>query len=117
MTKPQIQELARFGAEARLKALREEQAALLKMFPELGRGRRGRKASNGGSPRVAAPTRGRRGMSAQARKAVGARMKAYWAAKRAEKAAGGENGQAEAAARGTPRKAGRRGGRKQGRKK
>ena len=29
MTKPQLQELARFGAEARLKALQEEQAALL----------------------------------------------------------------------------------------
>ena len=116
MTKPQLQELARFGAEARFKALQEEQAALLKMFPELGRGRRGRKASNGDAPSAAAATRKRKGMSAEARKAVGERMRAYWAAKRVEKSAG-ENGQAEAGNGATSRKPGRRGGRRQGRKK
>ena len=117
MTKPQLQELARFGAEARLKVLHEEQAALLAMFPELGPGRRGRKASNGSSPRVAAPTRERKGMSAETRKAVGERMKAYWAAKRIEKTASGENGQSRAAQDGTSRQPGRKAGRRHGRKK
>jgi hypothetical protein len=115
MTKPQIQELARFGAEARLNALQEEQAALLAMFPELRGERRGRKPSNGSAPKAAPPARKRKRMSAAQRKAVGARMKAYWAAKRAEKA--GEGGQAEAGNGATSRKSGRKGGRKQGRKK
>ena len=115
MTKPQLHELARFGAEARLKALQEEQAALLAMFPELGWRRRGRRLSNGG-PKAAAPARRRKGMSDEARKAVGERMRAYWAARRAEKATG-ESGQAGAAAGSTSRKSGRKAGRRQKRKK
>lgn len=61
--------------------IQEEQQALLKMFPELRES-------------------GRCTMSAAQRKAVGERMKAYWAVQRASKA----NGAGEA-------------GRKQGRKK
>jgi hypothetical protein len=113
MTKPQLQELARFGAEARLKVLQEEQAALLAMFPELGRERRGRRPSIGAAPVAAGPTRKRRGMSAEARKAVGERMRAYWAARRVERAAG----EAEGAVGDTSRKSGRKAGRRQGRKK
>src|SRR3954470_10428993 len=107
MTKPNIQELARVGAQARLTEIREEQAALLTMFPELRDGRqRGRKAAANG---VAAekPTRKRPLMSAAMRKAVGLRMRAYWAKRRAEKANGaGEGVQADASSNVTSRKSG-----------
>jgi hypothetical protein len=114
MAKPQLEDLARAGARARLIEIEEERVALLGMFPELRGGRAPRKATasgraNGSSP--ARPARTRKGMSAEARKAVGERMKAYWAAKRAEKT--GKQGDtgvlADAAA---PRKAGRKQGRK-----
>ena len=118
MTKPQLQELARFGAEARLKALQEEQAALLAMFPELGAGRRGRRPSNGAAPSPAARTRKRKGMSAEARKAQGERMRAFWANRRAEKAAAaGAGAQAEGGEDARSGESGRKRGRKQGRKK
>jgi hypothetical protein len=71
------------GAEARLRAIFEERAAIMRAFPDLGR------ASGPGSVSVdgAAPTgRKRRGMSPAQRKAVGKRMKAYWAKRRAERA-------------------------------
>jgi len=76
-----LQQLARLGAKARLAELRSEEAAIRQAFPDLFG--RGRQASDGGAARG----RRRRGMSAAARKAVSARMKKYWAARR--KAKGG----------------------------
>jgi hypothetical protein len=80
MTSSQLQEYARFGAQARLQAIEEERSAIVAAFPDLGRSS-GR--TNGTSSRS---TRGRKGMSPSHRKAVGVRMKAYWAKRRGEKA-------------------------------
>jgi hypothetical protein len=82
MTRSQLQEYARFGAQARLQAIEEERSAIIDAFPDLGRAS-GR--SNGASSTV---TRRPKGMSPSQRKAVGERMKAYWAKRRGEK--GGE---------------------------
>ena len=88
-----MQDLARTGAEARLEALRAEQAALLAAFPDL----RGSSSGQTRAPQArtsqgaatARPARKRRGgMSPAQRKAVGERMRAYWAARRAEKSGG-----------------------------
>jgi hypothetical protein len=89
-----MRDLARAGAEARLAALRAEEAALIAAFPDL-RSRSLRRpasteAATSASTRKAARGRRRR-MSAAQRKAVGARMRAYWAARRAEKAASPES--------------------------
>ena len=82
LTRAGLRELARVGAKARLEELRQEEAAIRKAFPDLfsGRGRQGTAAT-------AAPKR-RSNMSAAARKAVSARMKKYWAARRSAKAKG-----------------------------
>ena len=92
MTRDQIQQFARFGAEARLQAISQERDAILRTFPDLGRASAQANASlDGAAPgrRTASPAaasaRRRRGMSAAQRKAVGKRMKAYWAKRRAEK--------------------------------
>jgi hypothetical protein len=79
MTSSQLQEFARFGAQARLQAIEEERNAIMRAFPDLGR-------SSGTSNGASSPsTRGRKGMSPSQRKAVGERMKAYWAKRRGEK--------------------------------
>ena len=76
----QLRRLARLGAVARLEQLKQEEAAIRAEFPELfGRGRRGIVAD------VARPGRGRRRMSAAARKAVSVRMRKYWAERRKAK--------------------------------
>src|SRR3954447_15979570 len=77
-----MQELARVGAEARLRAIGEERAAILRAFPALGS--RPIPAANNGS--TAPARREREGMSAAQRRAGGERMKAYWGKRRAEKA-------------------------------
>lgn len=80
ITDADLRELARTGAEARLRALEAERAALLRMFPDLRSPVRatGIKASQ---PRQ---RRGRRRpMTGAERKAVSLRMKKYWAARRA----------------------------------
>ena len=102
MTKPRIQELARAGAQARLQALEEERRSLLALFPELKESRAGGRGANGGAK--AAPARRRGHMSAAARKAQSARMSAYWAARRAEKAQGGDGTQAPSASTGKRRR-------------
>lgn len=89
LSRDELQLLARMGAKSRLEELRREEASIRRAFPELFRGR-GRQAALDGA---SAGTRGsgrrrRRGrMSAAARKAVSARMKKYWAARRKAKAA------------------------------
>ena len=80
MTSSQLQEFARFGAQARLQAIEEERRAIVEAFPDLDRSSG---STNGASPSY---TRGRKGMSPSQRKAVGERMKAYWAKRRGEKA-------------------------------
>ena len=70
--------LARKGAEHRLAELHTEIASLIKSFPHLRS-----TAVIGRTPRK----RNRRTMSAAARKAVSARMKKYWAARRKTKKA------------------------------
>ncbi|MEP7306386.1 MAG: hypothetical protein ABJA98_12790 [Acidobacteriota bacterium] len=73
--------LARAGATARLAELQQEIAILQAAFPELNRTspppHRGR-ARKQTAAEVTLP-RKRKGMSAAAKKAVGERMKAYWA--------------------------------------
>jgi len=69
---------ARIGAESRLVELKAEIAEIERAFPDLG-GRRGP-----GRPRAAeAPARrARKPMTAAQKKAVGERMKKYWAERR-----------------------------------
>jgi hypothetical protein len=79
VTTSQMQEFARMGADARLTAIQEEQEVILRVFPELRDGA----APDGRT--FPAHRRRRRSMSAAERKAVGRRMRAYWAKRRAEK--------------------------------
>ena len=85
--------MARKGAEHRLEELKTEIAGLIKAFPHLA-ARQGRRFARGSAGLAAAAKetlnmatsrRKRSKMSAAARKAVSARMKKYWAAKRAAK--------------------------------
>jgi hypothetical protein len=90
-----MRNLARTGAEARLAALRAEEAALLAAFPDLRSRslRRPAPTDAATSPSTRRVSRGRRRrMSAAQRKAVGERMRAYWAARRAAKAGSPESG-------------------------
>ena len=87
-----ILEMARKGAEHRYEEMKAEVASLVKNFPHLA-GRTGKQISKAVSRGRAvveaeAPKVRRRAkkMSAAARKAVSARMKKYWAARRAAKA-------------------------------
>ena len=81
-----MKELARLGAEARLQELSEERDAIHRAFPDLRGKRRGRPARDTSAETSPRGARKRRKMSAAQRKAVGVRMKKYWAARR--KAAG-----------------------------
>jgi hypothetical protein len=85
----ELKRLALIGAQGRIEALRAEIASIVELFPELrdvaglsGRAGRGVKKAAGakGSSRSW-------NMSSAQRKAVSARMKKYWAARRKEKAA------------------------------
>jgi hypothetical protein len=71
-------ELARAGAEVTVKRLRAEVIAIERAFPEL-RLPAGRRALRRSFKQVQTRTRT---MSAEARKAVSARMKRYWAERR-----------------------------------
>jgi hypothetical protein len=78
MAHTRLHDLARMGAEARLDALDHEREAILTIFPDL----------RDGAPQQGAPRARKGGMSAEARKAQAERMRAYWAERRATKAAG-----------------------------
>jgi hypothetical protein len=86
MTDSKLRDLARLGAEARLRSLEEERQTIFGMFPDLRTGvaSRGRvhNAVTDLLPLAATPRRRR--MSLAMRKAVGERMRAYWATRRAE---------------------------------
>ncbi len=79
-----ILELARKGAEARLQELRAEVAALVRDFPQLAEqaGTALGTAVGRTEAQVRHGVRRGRSMSAAARRAVSARMKKYWAARR-----------------------------------
>ena len=83
-----ILDLARRGAEHRYQELKAELNALVRQFPSVVKGgremlRRGRRAVNAAAAEM--QPRKRKRMSPAARKAVSARMKKYWAAKRRAK--------------------------------
>ena len=86
MTRAELHEFARAGAQARLHAIAEERAAIIRIFPDLGTGSRATAGSLDGAAPAAPGVRKRRSMSAAQRRAVGKRMKAYWAKRRAAKA-------------------------------
>lgn len=84
----QLRQLARLGAAARVQELRQEEASIRAMFPDLfGRGRPGRKPGANGAAEGTTRRRSRPKMSAAARKAVSERMRRYWAERRKAKAA------------------------------
>lgn len=74
------------GAQARLNQLTDEQEQIHRLFPELRHGATTRPVTgrvSSGSAATSSPSRrGRRTMSAGQRKAVGERMRKYWAARR-----------------------------------
>jgi hypothetical protein len=79
-----LKSYARRGAEVRLGELTEEMSAIYAAFPDLRRGGRTH-AKEHTSPPPPRSRRKRAPMSAAARKAVGERMKKYWAARRKAK--------------------------------
>jgi hypothetical protein len=84
----ELRRLALIGAEGRIESLRAEIAAIVNLFPEL-KGVAGGAGGRGGrAAKKAATSKRNWNMSAAQRKAVSARMKKYWAARRKEKAAG-----------------------------
>jgi hypothetical protein len=83
LTAERIRQLAVSGAENLWKELQAEIVALEKTFPELGLPARRRAVQQS----VKTARKRTRQMSAAARKAVSARMKKYWAARRKAKAA------------------------------
>jgi hypothetical protein len=87
MPSPNIEVLARIGAEARYREIEAELAALVREFPDLRRTAATQVRANGVPPaRASAAFRRRPKWSAEARKAVSVRMKKYWATWRNRKA-------------------------------
>ena len=84
LDREQLLRLARLGASARLKQLREEEAAIRAEFPELFARGRGEKGASAASPPAATTRRRRRRrkMSAAARRKASERMKKFWAERR-----------------------------------
>jgi hypothetical protein len=82
LTADRLRELARAGAEVTVKRLRAEIIAIERAFPELQLPQR-RRAVRKAVRRAATQTRK---MSAEAREAVSARMKRYWAERRKARA-------------------------------
>jgi len=82
-----LSRLARLGASRRLQELQDETNEILQEFPELGRATR-TPETGAAEPAAStpAPRRTRRKMTAAQRKAVGERMKKYWAARRKQAA-------------------------------
>ena len=75
MDRAELLRLARLGAEARLTQLREEEATILRAFPDL----RGRRTQSTAQESTAPRRRRRRKMSAEARKRISEAQKARWA--------------------------------------
>lgn len=79
LSREELIRLARTGAAARVAELQKELESIFKTFPELRKGAAARPASATGAVRKPAP----RTWSEKDRKAVSARMKNYWAARKA----------------------------------
>jgi hypothetical protein len=79
-----LRRLARLGAMRRIAQLQAEASEILKQFPEFSRSGAAARAtpSTADDPGGGRRTRARRTMTAAQRKAVGARMKKYWAERR-----------------------------------
>ena len=75
-----LQSLARLGAKARLEQLFSEVKAIQRQFPDLASLRRTVAAAI--DPGPAPRTRKRKRMTATQKKAISARMKRYWTARR-----------------------------------
>ena len=92
LSREELKRLARLGAKARLEELRREEAAIRQAFPDLfggGRERARGQQSPHASGTADGPRRRRRRphhMSAAARQAASARMKKYWAERKAASA-------------------------------
>ena len=82
-----LKDLARRGAIARLAELQAETAAILRAFPDLRRGVRSSGYTDDGARFRSKRRRRRKPMSAAQKRAVGIRMKAYWAKRRKAKSA------------------------------
>ena len=80
-----ILELARIGATHRFQQLKAELASLVKAFPHLRYGSAVSPAMPDAVEEGSVRRRRRKKMSPAARKAVSARMKKYWAKRRAQK--------------------------------
>ncbi len=91
-----MKDLARIGAESRAAQLNQELEEIYRAFPGLRTGRKpGRPARNAGVPAVtssesneepaAKRAPNRKPMTAAQKKAVGDRMRKYWAARRRDK--------------------------------
>lgn len=84
-----LRELARHGAEHRIRQIREEIGEILRQFPDLVAPRRERRSAYPPNELAAlggrqSPSRRRRpAMSAAQRRAVSERMRKYWARRRA----------------------------------
>ena len=86
----QLQELARLGAEVRLRELKQEVAALLEHFPDLRRPSGSNPVGASSSPQPAKPVAGTRGrrrrkLSAAGRERIRQAQLKRWAAVRAGK--------------------------------
>jgi len=86
-SRQELRRLALIGAEGRIESLRAEIAALVELFPELKNAAGGAGGRGGRAAKKASNSKRNWNMSASQRKAVSARMKKYWAARRKEKAA------------------------------
>jgi hypothetical protein len=82
VVKFELREYARRGAEARAAELKAELEEIYRIFPDMRRGRVRAGASAAAVSRQRSGRRRRKPMSAAQRKAVSARMKKYWAARR-----------------------------------
>lgn len=82
MTREQRHTFARAGASLRIKELQDELAAILKIFPEL-KSESGRRAATVAAEPAPKTARARSWSQAD-RKAVSARMKKYWASRKAQ---------------------------------
>ena len=75
MDKQTLRSYAIVGARSRVEALKREEAQLLSSFPELARG-------NGRAVKAPPGRKRKRTFTAAQRKAIGERMKKFWAARR-----------------------------------
>jgi hypothetical protein len=86
-------EWARIGASQRLQELRKEEAEIVAIFPELGRGRPAAKPAS--RPAKKSRYSKRRTISPEARKRMAEGMRKYWARRKAAAKAGRKRGAAK----------------------